>query len=592
MLGRTACLPVVLALLLGAMPAAARAGVTFGAGTGYPAGSNPLEVAAGDLNGDGSPDLVTANNSPGTVTSLVNDGHGGFTAAGSFPSSAPVFNAIGHLALGNFLGSGHLDAAVLDIGTPYLVELVPGLGNGAFGAIAAAKPQPSNTSFESFGIAAGSLTGNGRSDIVLADYPGNAVDVFLSNGNGTFTTKPSLSSSGFTNPSAVAIADLNGDGIPDVVAAGPGGVDAFLGKGDGTFQAGVRSVTSIPITDIAIADFNGDGRPDVGYIDGTSPTHAGVLLGAGNGSFAAPIATQLTPTTTQFVGAADLDGDGRADLVTTSFGSNVFSVYLGNGDGTLASRHDTTLNSPRGLALADFNGDGNPDLAIAAGQQNKTYVYLSQPPTASLSAGALAFPGTLVGSTATQALTLTNTGTAALPDVNAHLSLSGANAGDFAASGCTAPLGPGASCTITVAFKPSAGGSRTASLRVADNAVGGGQSVSLSGTGTRQPVLSGARQSHARWRVAKSRKKHGPPTGTTFSFRLSEAATVKLTFAKGSHKLGVLTVKGHAGANKVAFKGRVGHRRLSPGRYRVTLVATNAAGNASASAHLAFKIVR
>lgn len=586
--GRVAHAAVVFALLLGALPAAAQAGVSFEAGTGYATGGNPLEVAAGDLNGDGSPDLVSADNTGGTVTSLLNDGHGAFTKKNSYPTSTPLFGGPGHLALGSFLGSGHLDAAVLNITTPYEVELVPGAGDGGFGAIAAAKPQPSGYSEA---IAGGPLTADGRSDLVLADSAGNRLDVFLANGNGSFTTKPTLSSSGFNSPADVKIGDVNGDGVPDVVAAGPGGVDAFLGKGDGTFQTGVRSDTSIALRQIALADFNGDGHLDVGYIDGASPSHAGVLLGAGNGSFAAPVSPQLTPTDTESVAAADLDGDGRADLVSTSYTPNTFSIFMSNGDGTLSSRKDTTLNTPRGLALADFNGDGNTDLAIAAGQQNKAFVYLSKPPTASLSASSVAFPRTAVGATATQALTLTNTSAASLPDVDARLSLSGTNAGDFSASGCAAPLAPGASCTITVGFKPGAPGARSAALRIADNAAGGGQSVALTGSGTLIPVLSAARQSHAKWRVGKSHKKHAAPTGTTFSFRLNEAATVTLSFSKRSHKLGVRTVKGRAGANKVSFSGRLGHHLLRPGKYQVTIVATNAEGNSSVAARFSFKIV-
>lgn len=465
------------------------------------------------------------------------------------------------------------------------------------------------------------MTSDGRYGLVVADSSAKTIDVWVANGNGTFTTEPSL----VTSPNAdsdVAIGDINGDGRPDVVAGG-NGLDCFLGNGDGTFQATKHSLQGSAVHRIALADFNGDGHLDVGYVDGAINPRVGVFLGAGDCTFSASASTQPTPASSDFLSTADLDSDGRPDLVTSANSSSGFSIFLGNGDGTLAAPQATTVVS-RGIALADLNGDRNPDLAVAGGGQNKALVYLSTPPTASLSSASLAFADQVVGTPGTQTLTLTNTSAATLPYVNPHFSLEGDNAGDFSVSGCSTPVSPGTSCTLAVAFTPTATGGRTGSLRIVTNAVGGGWTVPLSGTGVAAPaparlsapVLSGLLQTQKKWREGKGKKKTGAPVGTKFTFTLSEAGQVKLSFEKkgpgrragkkcvGSTKAnaerprctrtlsaGTETLSANAGPNSIPFNGRVSGKVLKPGTYTVTITATNAAGQTSTPQSLAFTIV-
>lgn len=220
-----------------------------------------------------------------------------------------------------------------------------------------------------------------------------SVGVMLSNGDGTF--QPAVTyGAGTSSPRFVAVADVNGDGRPDLVVANrcidngcliEAVVAVLLGNGDGTFQAAVTyNSGGLFTSSVAVADVNGDGKPDliVGNecADPNCDGSVGVLLGNGNGTFQAAL-TYATGGFDGFaVAAGDVNGDGKPDIIVgtnvpicsqgrcTYYGS--LGVLLGNGHGGFGPSV-TYLSGGffiSSIAIADVNGDGNPDIVVENNQ--------------------------------------------------------------------------------------------------------------------------------------------------------------------------------------------------------------------------------
>ena len=174
--------------------------------------------------------------------------------------------------------------------------------------------------------------------------------------------------------SAIAEADFNGDGKPDIIVAsyqsGVGGVlKSLLGNGDGAFTPAPFSFIPTAVNNaIAVGDFNGDGKPD--FVIPTSqgvgdPVYLQVMLGNGDGTFTAG---QSLPATANGGGApiatGDFNGDGIVDLAVANAVNGTVDIYLGNGDGTFKPVISTASYGAGSLVVGDWNGDGIPDLAV------------------------------------------------------------------------------------------------------------------------------------------------------------------------------------------------------------------------------------
>jgi hypothetical protein len=171
-------------------------------------------------------------------------------------------------------------------------------------------------------------------------------------------------------PYTLAVADVNGDGIPDVIAGiyGNDTLSVLLGNGDGTFQPQLTFPTGVGtysygLYSIAVADVNGDGKLDVISTNDLN-SNVTVELGNGNGTFQSPIAF-ATGNEPNGDALGDLNGDGKLDIVTANSDSTV-SVLIGNGDGTFQTQTAIHVGGVAiSVALGDVNGDGKVDIVSA-----------------------------------------------------------------------------------------------------------------------------------------------------------------------------------------------------------------------------------
>jgi hypothetical protein len=348
--------------------------VSFGPAVNWPVAPLTQSVAVADFNEDGRPDLavvavVDPDAASGTVSVLLGNGSGGFTApvnfaTGRFPVSA---------AVSDFNGDGHADLAVANNVGPLSVLLGDGTGN--FGRVPDVTFPDGARS-----VAVGDFNGDGRADLAVANELFETVSVFLGNGSGGFAAPVNFGVGG--EPWSVAVADLNDDGRADLAVANlrSGTVSVLLGDGTGNFGR-VPDVTvgDGPVS-VAVNDFNGDGRADLAVANNLSDT-VSVLLGNANGGFAIPVSFAVGREPWSVV-VADFDDDGRADLAMANNTSGDVSVLRGNGSGGFAAPVSfAILGGPYFAAVGDFNGDDRADLAVSVVAYGAVAVLLNTTPT-------------------------------------------------------------------------------------------------------------------------------------------------------------------------------------------------------------------
>ena len=352
-----------------------------------------VSVAIADVNGDGKPDLLVANHRAcpgcnGSVAVLLGNGDGTFQSAVTYDSGAIQTESV---VVADVNGDGKPDIMVgNDCGGCSFgaVGVLLGNGDGTF--------QPVINSGNGIGgflsIAVADLNGDGKLDVVGSSICGGShcegvVSVLGGNGDGTFhvTGGPYFGGydSGGEYAFSLAVADVNGDGKPDVAVAnqctsggcsqGHGVVGVLLGNGSLTLQPVVDYSSGNYTIDVVIADVNGDGKPDL--LETDLGSGVGVLLGNGDGTFQQRVAYDTGGHTSRSLVVADINGDGKLDLVAENEPFSLpgtVAVLLGNGDGTFQPAVTQAESDPRSLAAADLNGDGRLDLVVGTTDGNGT----------------------------------------------------------------------------------------------------------------------------------------------------------------------------------------------------------------------------
>ncbi|HUB77666.1 MAG TPA: FG-GAP-like repeat-containing protein [Bryobacteraceae bacterium] len=406
-------------------------GGAFGPAKNYPSGKGEATyLAFADLNNNGTPDLIVADPQANAFSFLSGNGDGTFQAPVEYATGAgpgyfglslnsgqidlatfdevtdtllvtpvsstgiagapPLYQfsqAATGVAAGDLTGDGYPDMVVAN-GSLSVLLRVP---DGAFQAPVSYTLQSGS---HAAAVAIADVNNDGSADVVAASSQGTlagTLDIALNSGNGSLGTQSSYALGGYPGgfdgapASGLATGNFDGTNGPDVAAGyqtsnngtGSGGISVLLNAGGGAFHPAVNyAVGGLSVYCTLTGDFNGDGKLDLAACGGapnSNPATAGavgILLGNGDGTFRT---AALTPVGSpagfpQAMAAADVNGDGKLDLVVSVLSSNytaTIAVLLGNGDGTFRQLAPVKVPvSGSAVALLDLDGNGIPDLVV------------------------------------------------------------------------------------------------------------------------------------------------------------------------------------------------------------------------------------
>jgi uncharacterized protein YfaP (DUF2135 family) len=363
--------------------------------TNYASGNGPISVAIADVNKDGHPDLVVANETDGTLSIFLGNGDGTFAAQTviALPGATTSTMATKPSAVvtGDFNDDGDIDLAVTDMANSRVLILL-GNGDGTF-QTPVAYPTGSNP----IALVAQDFDADGQPDLAIVNQgdgtTASTVTILLGNKvnavqNGTFGTPPGQTSppSVGVSPSAITTAVFASGGFTDLAVTNKGDntVSILPGLGtngvqNGTFGTQNTFATGNGPAGIATADFNGDGQPDLAVSNQTDGT-VSILLNKndGTGTFFAQKAYAAGSSPAGIV-AANFTG-ANADLAVAdeSATNGTVDVLIGNADGTFSAPISLAAgNSPVAVADADLNGDTTIDLVSANNTSNNVTVILN-----------------------------------------------------------------------------------------------------------------------------------------------------------------------------------------------------------------------
>jgi FG-GAP-like repeat len=349
------------------------------------AGEGTDSVAITDVNGDGIPDVIAANRIDQTVSVFLGIGDGTFQRAETFFSGPRLWR----VTVDNVNNDGRPDIITGNKGNN-TVSVLLGEGDGTF------QPPlviPAGTRVA--GAIAVDVNGDGKADLIEDNYAADQIWVLDGHGDGTFgppTIYPTDNAGQFQGVIELTVADVNGDGIPDLIYPTYIGADVEvrLGKGDGTFGPQNSFPARPGAYEVDVLDVNGDGILDVVCVNAVDNS-VSVLLGKGNGTFL-PEHVYPVGANPYSMAVADVNGDGIPDILTSNRNDNTVSLLVGNGDGTFQpERLFQTGKTPRRVAVGDFNGDGRIDLATSNQGDNTVSILLGDG-DGTFTSGSLAAP--------------------------------------------------------------------------------------------------------------------------------------------------------------------------------------------------------
>lgn len=341
-------------------------------------GSGPADVAIGDIDGDGKPDLAVANSGFFTV-SVFRDTSSGATLAYAPKVDFTAMNGPVNIVIGDIDGDGKPDLVFAGSGGVSVLRNTSTIGTVSF-----AGPVHLPTGASPAKVAIGDFDGDGRPELAAVSTSSNTVFLFRNISSvGSLAFAPVVTISTGSGPSAIAIADMDGDGRSDMAVSciGAFSIDSSVTRtvsvyrntctvGNLTFDTSIDFATGNNPRQIVVGDQDGDGKPDILVCNGNS-NNVSVLRNTGSSgtiSFA-PKVDYATGTSPSNIAVGDIDGDSKPDIAVTFSFQNTITVLRNTGSAgsvSFAPRTSFVIGAGSfGLAIGDLNSDGMPDIVSA-----------------------------------------------------------------------------------------------------------------------------------------------------------------------------------------------------------------------------------
>ena len=386
---------------------------SFSTKVDYAAGSYPWVTALGDLDGDGKSDVVVTNNGSNDLSIFRNTSTSGSLTASSLTSGGTLTGGTSPwgVVLGDVDGDGKQDIIATNYNGNNLSIYRNISSSGTLAATSFSTAVNLNTGAQPNYVALSDMDFDGKPDMVVTNFHGNSVSIYKNTSSlgtisaSSFATNFDLSAGSYTT--GLAISDIDGDGKPDIVVTNETSNTVSIFRNNsipgtlvaGSFDTRVDLSANTYPTGLAVGDIDGDSKPDIvttNYGSGTNSISIFRNIGTSGSISTSSFYTRLDiscGTGPNYVSLADVDGDGKLDLVITNFGSgansvSVFKNKASSGSITLSSfdtRVDyTTGSGPNGISVGDIDGDGRPDFIMANNTGNSITVLKNTIPLVSV----------------------------------------------------------------------------------------------------------------------------------------------------------------------------------------------------------------